>query len=84
MGSLHSSVVMTLASSSFSTFRNLVFGMGIKGRVMKNGEKEGNESGMGTGRRTMPERVFLSEKPCRCSIGHNPAHSGTGNHFPIC
>ena len=67
---------MTPTSSGFSTFWNLAFGMGIKGRVMKNGEKEGNESGMGTGRRTTPGRVFLSEKPCQCSIGHNPAHSG--------
>ena len=56
-GSLHSSVVMTPASSGFGTFQNLTFGIGIKGRVIKM-EKRGDESGMGMGRRTMPERVF--------------------------
>ena len=42
---------------------------------MKMGKKRGNESGMGTGRRTTPGRVFLSEKSHWCSIGHNPTHS---------
>ena len=42
-----------------SIFQNLMFGIGIKGRVIKmEKKKEGNESGMGTGRRTMLERVF--------------------------